>query len=74
MRSMAGAVVVLAGSVLAAAGEVVPALPRGGKAEGASVGGTILILIGLAVFVLGLFSPERRGPTAGPPSYRPRGE
>jgi hypothetical protein len=62
MRSLAGAIVVLAGSVLAGASVVAEELARNGNhfvgvlTSFAEFGGAVLIIGGLIVFVADLFS------------------
>lgn len=78
MRALAGAIVVLAGSVLAGAGAVARALPRssnaigGGEAGYAGFFGAVLVLVGLVILAFGLLSPERhvQDPTRRPDGSR----
>ena len=68
MRVVAGAIVVLAGAVLAASGVVGRALPRinnyiGGDESGlAGMGGVCLMLLGLGLMFVGWARPEPRNP------------
>jgi hypothetical protein len=76
MKALTGAVVVLAGAVLAAGGAIADAIPRsqgrfaGTEAAMTGAGGGALVLVGLLILLVGSLPEGRRNAAAERPDTR----